>query len=262
MSNPSNVPTSETEAQDARSGSAAEPSKVAGSDNGTRWGPGRWAIMAVVVLLLVVYPAARWMLSRSGGAEPLPRAGEAELQAALRSYQAGRFEDAITAAKAALAANPNSANAYNTMAVSYMGLHRVDEAIQAAQTAIRLQPDFQLARNNLAWFQQENAKAAAQPVAPGTADQMGALLNLSQQQAQTGRFKECIDTATQAVKLDPGSARAFNNIGFCAANLKQWDEAIRNTQEAIRLDPSLQLAKNNLAWMQQEKLKADQGTGK
>ena len=60
---------------------------------------------------------------------------EHELQLSLEHYQAGRYQEAITAAKTALVANPNSAGAYNNLAVSYLALSMYDEAIHAAQEA-------------------------------------------------------------------------------------------------------------------------------
>jgi tetratricopeptide (TPR) repeat protein len=218
-----------------------------------------------LVLLLVAYPAARWMLSR-GAEAPRTQADSTAFQSALESsfqhYQARRYDEAVTAAKGAIAMNPNSAEAYNNLAVSYLGLRKFDEATQAAQTAIRLQPNSQLAKNNLVWIQQERAKASAPAVAPAAATQAAALVNQSLEHSKARRFRECIDTATQAVKLNPGSAIAFNNIGFCSANLQLWDDAIRNTAEAVRLDPTLQIAKNNLAWMLQERGKAGPGKPK
>ena len=237
----------------------SESTAAAEDETGSRGANGRWLI-AVVVLVLLVYPAARWMLSRGGtGAPPAAGASQTSLQLSFEHYQAGRYEEAIAAAQAALKEDPDSADAYNNLAVSYMGLKRTDEAIQAAENAIRLRPDFQLARNNLAWFQGEKAKAGLPTVPKGQADQAVVLLNQSLEHAQARRFRECTETARQATVLDPGLARAFNNAGFCAANLQRWDEAIRYTQEAIRLDPGLQLARNNLAWMEGERLKAGGG---
>ncbi len=226
-------------------------------------GSGRWLLVAVV-LVLVVYPAARWVLSRGGGtaAPKTAGAGQSELQLSYQHYEAGRYQEAITAAKAALAKDPKSADAYNNMAVAYMGLRQIDNAIEVVQNAIRLKPDYQLAKNNLAWFQQEKATTGLPPVQQAQLAQAGALLTQSLEHAQAGRFKECVESAAQAAKLDPGSARAYNNLGICQANLKQWDEGIKNTHEAIRLDPTMDLAKNNLAWMQQEKLKAGSSTRK
>lgn len=254
MPTESHGPTDPVERRDTTGPELESPSTA--EESAAPGGSGRW-LLAAVVVVLVVYPAARWVLSRGGTpSQPAANTGQAQLQLSFQHYQAKRYEEAVTAAKAAIAANSNSADAYNNMAVSYLGLRRYDEAIDAAQNAIRLRPDYQLATNNLAWILQERTKAVAPSVPPAQASQAAALLNQSLAHAQARRFQECVDTAMQATKLDPGSARAFNNLGFCDANLKQWDEAIRSTQEAIRLDPTLQIARNNLAWMQQEKAKA------
>jgi len=63
----------------------------------------------------------------------------------------------IAAAKMALAILPTSAEAYNNIAAAYEDLGRWDEAIQAAREAVRLKPDFQLAKNNLAWSESQKA---------------------------------------------------------------------------------------------------------
>ena len=215
---------------------------------------GTWRLaMAAVMVGLLAYPVAGCS-GDSTATQPADAASA--LQLSLDHYQAGRYQESITAAEAALAADPGMAEAHNNMAVSYLGMRKYDEAIQAAQEALRLKPDLQLAQNNLKWIQEEKAKAASAPAQSAPSTAVGALLDQSLQHSRTGRFKECIDTATQAAQLDPTSALAFNNMGFCSASLQLWDEAVRNTQEAIRLDPTFQRARNNLAWMQQERLKA------
>lgn len=215
------------------------------------WRVWRWVIAVAVVVMLVF--ALRIANSRA------PAAGA--LQRSFQQYQAGRFQEAIVSANAAIAANPASADAYNNLAVSYLGLRQFDGAIQAAQDAIRLKPDYQLAKNNLAWIQREKAKATSAPVQATPSSPASTLLSQSLQHSRAGRFRECIDTATQSAKLNPSSSPAFNNIGFCAGNLQLWDEGIRNLQEAIRLEPNSQLAKNNLAWIQQQRLKAGGAKG-
>lgn len=218
-----------------------------------RGGAWRWAIGGVVVLLLL-YPLARLMMSGGGAADVARTApGASALQLSFEHYRAGRYQDAATAARAALQADPNSADAYNNLAVSYLGLKMYDDAVQAAQEAIRLRPDYQLATNNLKMIQEQKATANGTAVSPDQITAANVLLNQSLEHSKAGRFKECMDTATQSARLNPNSAAAFNNIGICAGNLHLWDEAIRNTQEAIRLDPNFQLAKNNLVWVQQQK---------
>jgi len=54
-----------------------------------------------------------------------------------------------------LALDPTSATAWNNIAAAEESMHQWDEAIAAAQKAIALKPDFQLAKNNLAWSLQE-----------------------------------------------------------------------------------------------------------
>jgi len=74
---------------------------------------------------------------------------EAVLQSAVALGRAKQYEECIARAKQALAMRPNYAEAYHTMAVAYIALHRLDEGIQAASEAVRLKPDFELARKNL-----------------------------------------------------------------------------------------------------------------
>lgn len=83
------------------------------------------------------------------------------------------------------------------------------------------------------------------------------LIAVSLQQAQAGRYQDCIDTARQALQAKPDSATAYNNIGWCSAKLGNWDEALRHVREAQRLDPNLEVAKNNLAWILAQNTKSD-----
>jgi len=200
---------------------------------------------SALVAVLLVYPLslAAWRQTAPAGQSP----AQSALTASYEHYQAGRYEEAIASAKTALAADPSSADAYNNMAVAYLGLRKYPEAVRAAEEAIRLKPDYQLAKNNLAWIQREQANPTAPPTPAAT------LLSDSLKHAQAGRFKECVDAARQSARLDPKSSRAFNNAGFCAGSLKLWDEAVKDVREAIRLDPNNQLAKNNLAWIEQQK---------
>ena len=89
-------------------------------------------------------------------ATPMVDAGTAKtaadwVQVAANDVQAGRNEEAIAAARRALALEPGNAVAWNNIAAANENLQHWDEAIAAAQQAIKLQPDFQLAKNNLAW---------------------------------------------------------------------------------------------------------------
>lgn len=128
-----------------------------------------WAI-AAAVLMLLAFPLARWTKRaeppvlppeghRTEVAATLSPAAEA-LQASLEHYQAGRYEDAVSSAKAALKSDPGLAAAYNILAVSYLKLSLLADAERAANEAIRLSPDDQLAKSTLGWIELEKAKAS------------------------------------------------------------------------------------------------------
>jgi tetratricopeptide (TPR) repeat protein len=80
-------------------------------------------------------------------------------------------------------------------------------------------------------------------------------LNRSLEYYQTGQYPEAIVAAKEALKLNPNSEAAYNNIAVSYAAMKMWDEANRNIHEALRIRPDFELAQNNLAWFQ----KAQQG---
>jgi tetratricopeptide (TPR) repeat protein len=84
---------------------------------------------------------------------------ESLLELSLAYHRAGRFQDCITAPKAALRLRPDYAEAYNNIAAGYQSLGMWDEAIQAASEALRIKPDFQVARNNQAYSQAQKRAA-------------------------------------------------------------------------------------------------------
>lgn len=121
------------------------------------WTAGRWdRPIAIVVCILIAFPlvhsAILGLVTKPPVAARLTLPQSALLQAALQLYQQGRYQDAITAGKTLVAENPRSAEAFNNLAVAYAALHMWDGAMTCATTAVRLQPDFQLAKNNLAWI--------------------------------------------------------------------------------------------------------------
>ncbi len=73
-------------------------------------------------------------------------------------------------------------------------------------------------------------------------------MSLSLSEYQAGRYRECIDAAQQALRLNPKYAEAYNNIAAAWNALGRYDEGIRAAEEALRLKPDFELARNNLAW--------------
>lgn len=84
-----------------------------------------------------------------------PQTADDYVQLSLDYYRSGRFEDSVQAAQQALKLQPKYAAAYNNIAAAHAQLRNWDRAIEAAQAALKIQPDFQLARNNLAWAESQ-----------------------------------------------------------------------------------------------------------
>jgi protein O-mannosyl-transferase len=131
---------------------------------------------------------ARWLHARARAAEALPlleaaaranpgwpeprrlldtvRAADTPerlVNESLAHYRAHRYREAVAAARRAVTLKPGSPEAYNNIgaALNEMGLW--DEAIVNLNVALRLRPDFQLARNNLAWAERQRKRAVAAP---------------------------------------------------------------------------------------------------
>jgi tetratricopeptide (TPR) repeat protein len=107
---------------------------------------------------LAWYQQQRGLPAQVGGAQNGAKSAATLLDESLHLYQAGRFQECIAAAQGALKLQPNFPEAWNNIAAADASLHRWDDAIAAAQKAIALKPDFQLAKNNLAWALAEKAK--------------------------------------------------------------------------------------------------------
>jgi pentatricopeptide repeat protein len=70
---------------------------------------------------------------------------------------------------------------------------------------------------------------------------------------QAEKYEECVDAATDAIKIKPNFAEAYNNIGSAYNVLKKWDDAIIAFEKALQINPNFELAKNNLLVAQKGK---------
>ena len=104
-----------------------------------------------------VPPLATSPIAAPGG--QVEQTPERLLDISLAYYQAKRYEVSIDAARQALKLNPNYAEAYNNIAAAENALGHYSEGIRAAHEALRRKPDFALARNNLAWAESQQNRS-------------------------------------------------------------------------------------------------------
>jgi tetratricopeptide (TPR) repeat protein len=104
--------------------------------------------------------SARWITpaTRTATDRITPIIARQHLNLSSVLLRAGRNDEGIEVARRATALAPAHPIAWNNLAAGYAGKSDWDAAIAAAEQAVRLDPKFQLARNNLAWARQEKAK--------------------------------------------------------------------------------------------------------
>jgi tetratricopeptide (TPR) repeat protein len=219
---------------------------------------GKWddAISATQRALLIQpdFPLAwnnlRWILAARAEASPTAEFYENQ---AFSLFQASNFHGCVDLAQRALKLYPRYTKAFNLLSVCYLNLGIYDDAIANAREALRIEPHFELARNNLSLAVQRKAQGfvpppppspASPPATPATAD---AWLTSSLQDYRAGRMQQCIDDARAALKLQSNLAVAYNNIAACSNDLGRPDDAIAAATQALRLQPDFQLARNNMA---------------
>lgn len=71
------------------------------------------------------------------------------------------YQNCIAAAQEALKFQPDLAAAYNNLATAYNDLGMWNRAIQAAIQAVRIDPNFQVAKGNLQYALSQKQKASA-----------------------------------------------------------------------------------------------------
>ena len=95
-------------------------------------------------------PAQRKVITQT---EVLPTADKANdlLNQSLISYNQGDYNECIRLNKQAIEIKPDMADAWNNICASYNSMKMWKEAKSACNQAIKIRPDYQLAKNNLNW---------------------------------------------------------------------------------------------------------------
>ncbi|MGA9520834.1 MAG: tetratricopeptide repeat protein, partial [Myxococcaceae bacterium] len=98
----------------------------------------------------------------SGGAPFTARVDSADgwYEKGVGETSSQRHAEAAIAYRVALSRNEGMVNAWNNLGWSLLSLGFLDEAEPAFERALTLDPDFELARNNLAETRARNARAA------------------------------------------------------------------------------------------------------
>ena len=156
------------------------------------------------------------------------RAGNKDWMAEGRRLEnEGKLEDAAKAYQSAAREQPENAEAFLNLGVTYEMLGQQDEALDAFKTVVRLSP-----------------RAA------------GAWYNLGRTQAALGQAHDAVASFSKAVEINPDYAEAHLGLGLMYDQLEEGKKAITHTEGARRLflaasrKDLAQIAQQNLANLQ------------
>lgn len=141
----------------------------------------------------------------------------------------GRYDDALVSLDRALALNPGYAECHNNRGIVLQELGRLDAALASFEKAVTLKPDNARAYNN-----------------------RGTALNELQ------RSGEAVASYEKAIALDPSYAEAFYNRGIALHDLNRFDQALASFDTAITLRPDYAEAHHNRGAVLQDVLRLDE----
>jgi tetratricopeptide (TPR) repeat protein len=167
------------------------------------------------------------------------------------ALQQGRPQQAVELIVRAIAANPSVAAFHSNLAEGYRALGDLDRAVGCCQVALRLQPNYPEAVNNLglALLAQGKPEAAAAQFREALRHRPGIAMvqnNLGNALRLMGNKNEAIAQFQQALALDPSLAEAHTNLGQLLLEVHQLPKAAGHCREAVRLRPNFPEAHNNL----------------
>jgi protein O-GlcNAc transferase len=169
---------------------------------------------------------------------------------ALVRFQEGRDQDALNRIEAALALQPNAAEALATRGNILIRFQRLDEALASFKQAIARKPDYAEALYNRGNCRQslDQYEAAVADYSHALAlqpDYEPALTNRGNALSKLRRFSQALTDYEAALRLRPGDPLALYHRANALKDLQRFDEALGDYDRALALDPDFAAAWNN-----------------
>lgn len=154
-----------------------------------------------------------------------------------------RDEEALELVDAALALNPQNAEAYNVQAMAYSNLGMYEASLASSDKAIKLKPDFAVAYNHKgnALYYMERYQEAIENydlAIKYDAELFNAYNSKGNALYALGKYEDSIKSYDKALELEPYNATAYYNKGSSLYVLGRFEEAIQCFDQNIELDPN------------------------
>jgi tetratricopeptide (TPR) repeat protein len=162
-----------------------------------------------------------------------------------------KIEEAIEAYEKAIKIEPEYAEAHNDLGLIYEENGEYKRAVLSYKAAIRINPDYADAYNNLGLVygkmdDYEREKEAYIETLRIVPDSAVANYNIAFTYRKMKDFKNSLKHYEKAIELAPDYADAYNSMGFTYALLGESEKAIGCYKKAIMINPDFALAHYNL----------------
>ena len=166
-------------------------------------------------------------------------------------YETGLKQPMIDAAQHMLESFPKSALLHNMIGTACLDLLQYDQARTSYETAIALDPNYDLPHINLGvtlsiqgYFSE--AVTHYQACLKIKPDNIQALIYIGNALQSKGDFSDAADSYRKAIAVMPDCAEAHNSLGNAQENQGNLEAAIKSYTQALVVEPDYQEARNNL----------------
>ncbi len=179
------------------------------------------------------------------------RPSDEQIQHLTGLFSSGQLDDLITQAGELVRRFPKSAQLHNILAVAYNAVGDFHAAVDSAEQAVRIQPDYAKALVNLGNAlanigEQQQALESYRQAVLAAPDMAEAHNNLGAFLVRLERHEEAVACFRRALELQPAYIKALNNLGCAQLALGRNEDAIASFDEALALKPDYAEACNNL----------------
>jgi Tfp pilus assembly protein PilF len=177
--------------------------------------------------------------------KPAPQ-GSARLQEAVRLQQIGAPAQAESICREVLAADADSADAWNLLAIALAGQSQLDAAAEAAGRATALRPKIAQYWLTLGTIEEGRGDENAAQAAFREAGKLGPRLaeahyGLAQSLHRENRLEEAAMAYRDALRGNPGAAEIYYGLARALLWSGRWHEAMEAFHEAFSRDPKATL---------------------
>ena len=202
-------------------------------------------------------------LTFATASRPSP-ATQAMFREALKCHQAGDLTRAENLYREVIAAQPDFAEAHNSLGNAFLQLGKGDAAISSYQRALAIKPNFPEALNNLGYLllQQDRlgeAEQALRRALGAKPDYAQANSNLAAVLGKQEKLEEAAECCRKALAAEPNHAEAHSNFGHILQKQGNLKEAEVYLRKAVALNPDFAQAHQQLGVLLCESDRLTQG---